>query len=122
MPFASTLVVGLIQASVLPDTIVARTLPVRGVFEYSAGINHAKTVLFDDDWLMVGSANSDNRSMRLNFELNVLVHAADAAADLEKMMREDFAASREVRLAELAHRPFSRRLLEAALRPLAPLL
>lgn len=38
MSFASTLVVGLIQASVLPDTIVARTLPVRGVFEYSAGI------------------------------------------------------------------------------------
>jgi len=38
MTFASTFVVGLIQALVLPDTIVARTMPVRGVFEYSSGI------------------------------------------------------------------------------------
>ena len=38
MTFASTLVAGLIQASVLPDTIVARTVPVRGIFEYSSGI------------------------------------------------------------------------------------
>jgi cardiolipin synthase len=93
-----------------------------GVFEYSSGINHAKTVLLDDEWLMVGSANSDNRSMRLNFELNVLVHAPEAARALESMMREDFAASREILLADFAERPFSRRLLEAALRPLAPLL
>ena len=92
------------------------------VFEYSAGINHAKAVLFDDGWLMVGSANSDNRSMRLNFELNVLAHAPEAAGQLEKMMREDFAASREVLLRDCLERPFGRRLLEAALRPLAPLL
>ena len=38
MPFASTLIVGLVQASVRPDTIVARTMPVRGIFEYSSGI------------------------------------------------------------------------------------
>ena len=38
MPFASTLVAAFIQASVLPDTIVARTVPVRGIFEYSSGI------------------------------------------------------------------------------------
>jgi cardiolipin synthase len=92
------------------------------VLEYSAGINHAKTVLFDDEWLMVGSANSDNRSMRLNFELNVLAHAPEAARELEQMMREDFAVSREVMLNEFTGRPFGRRLLEAALRPLAPLL
>lgn len=92
------------------------------VFEYSAGINHAKAVLFDDDWLMVGSANSDNRSMRLNFELNVLVHAPVAARALEKMMREDFAVSREIVPRDFAGRPLGARLVEAALRPLAPLL
>lgn len=92
------------------------------VFEYSAGINHAKAVLFDEDWLMVGSANSDNRSMRLNFELNVLVHASDAARQLEQMMNEDFAASREIQMDAFIRRPMARQLLEAALRPLAPLL
>ena len=92
------------------------------VFEYSHAINHAKAMIIDGDWLMVGSANSDNRSMRLNFELNLLVNAPREAADLEAMLTEDFAASREITLSDFARRPFSRRLLEAALRPLAPLL
>jgi cardiolipin synthase len=92
------------------------------VFEYSVGINHAKTILLDEDWIMVGSANSDNRSMRLNFELNVLVQAPKAALELEAMFTEDFAASREITLRDFLHRPWRRRLLEAALRPLAPLM
>ena len=37
------------------------------VFEYTAGTNHAKIVVADDQWAMVGSANLDYRSMRLNF-------------------------------------------------------
>lgn len=92
------------------------------VYEYSAGINHTKAVLFDDDWLMVGSANSDNRSMRLNFELNVLLHSPAAAAQLEEMMEADFAVSREMRLRDFTDLSLPRRLLEAALRPLAPML
>lgn len=92
------------------------------VFEYSVGINHAKSILVDDDWLMVGSANSDNRSMRLNFELNVLVQAPRAARELEQMLTEDYAASREITLHDFLHRPLRKRLAEAALRPFAPLL
>jgi cardiolipin synthase len=71
---------------------------------------------------MVGSANSDNRSLRLNFELNVLVQAPKAARELEAMLTEDFTASVEISLLDFLHRPLRRRLLEAALRPLAPLL
>ncbi|MES2570119.1 MAG: phospholipase D-like domain-containing protein, partial [Verrucomicrobiota bacterium] len=92
------------------------------VFEYSKAINHSKAILIDDDWILVGSANSDNRSMRLNFELNLLAHAPEQAAQLEEMLCEDFANSHEINWQEFAERPFSRRLLEAALRPLAPLL
>jgi cardiolipin synthase len=92
------------------------------IFEYSVGINHAKSILLDDDWVMVGSANSDNRSMRLNFELNVLVQSPAAARELDRMMGEDFAASHEISLRGFLPRPLGRRLLEAALRPLAPLL
>ena len=60
--------------------------------------------------------------MRLNFELNVLVAAPKAARELERMLAEDFAASREILLLDFLHRPLRQRLLEAALRPLAPLL
>lgn len=92
------------------------------VFEYSQAINHSKAILIDDEWLMIGSANSDNRSMRLNFELNLLVHCAEQARELERNMDQDFTASREITLDQFANRPFGARLIEAALRPLAPLL
>ncbi len=92
------------------------------VFEYSKALNHTKAILVDDDWLMVGSANSDNRSMRLNFELNLLCHAREQAGQLEAMLCEDFAASREVTLSDLARQTLGTRLLQATLRPLAPLL
>jgi cardiolipin synthase len=92
------------------------------VYEYSAGVNHAKAMLIDREWIMVGSANSDNRSMRLNFELNLLAHTRAEAERLEKVFVEDFAASREITFSDFTQRPFGRRLLEAALRPLAPLL
>ncbi len=91
------------------------------VFEYSKALNHTKAILVDEEWLMVGSANSDNRSMRLNFELNLLAHAREQAQQLEAMLGEDFAASREITLADLANQSLGTRLIEAALRPLAPL-
>lgn len=92
------------------------------VFEYSEAINHKKAMLLDENWLMIGSANSDNRSMRLNFELNLLAHAPAEAARLEKLLEGEFSNSREVKLESFRKRPLPRRLLEAALRPLAPLL
>jgi cardiolipin synthase len=92
------------------------------VFEFSEGINHKKAMLLDDEWLMIGSANSDNRSMRLNFELNLLAHAPGAAGELEALLLREFHVSEEIKLESFSKRPFGRRLLEAALRPLAPML
>jgi cardiolipin synthase len=92
------------------------------VFEYSEGINHKKAMLLDEDWLMVGSANSDNRSMRLNFELNLLAHAPQEAAKLEELLCREFEMSQEILLEKFSKRSLGQRLLEAALRPLAPML
>ena len=91
------------------------------VFEFKNGLHHAKSMLIDDRLVMIGSANCDNRSMRLNFELNVLADSPAAAEALEAMFREDFAASREIILEEFRRRPFSRRFLGALVRPLAPM-
>jgi cardiolipin synthase len=92
------------------------------VFEYSKAIHHSKTLLIDQEWLMVGSANSDNRSMRLNFELNLLLKSPEQAKELEHIFETDFAESREILPSDFAARPLHRRILESALRPLAPLL
>jgi cardiolipin synthase len=93
------------------------------IFEYERGINHAKVGLIDDEWLMVGSANFDIRSMRLNFELNVLVRDHARAAELHAVLCQDFDQdSHRIVLEEFQRRPYSQRFKESLLRPLAPLL
>jgi cardiolipin synthase len=93
------------------------------IFEYEKGINHAKVLLIDEKWLMVGSANFDIRSMRLNFELNVVVRDPERAAELEALLAHDFDLdSHPIVLEEFVLRPWSQRLKESLLRPLAPLL
>lgn len=92
------------------------------IFEYSAGVNHAKIAIADGRWGMVGSANLDYRSMRLNFELNLLFHSPDQNAVLTRIFEEDFALCQEIEAGAFNRRPFRRKFFEAALRPLSPLL
>ena len=92
------------------------------IFEYSVGINHAKIMLADDRWAMIGSANLDYRSMRLNFELNLLAYSADKNTELARILEHDFSLSLEIDPAVFAARPFRRKFAEAALRPLSPML
>jgi cardiolipin synthase len=93
------------------------------IYEYEKGINHAKVALIDDQWLMIGSANFDIRSMHLNFELNVLIRSPERAAELETVLRHDFDCdSHEVELAKFRQRPRMEKFKESLFRPLAPLL
>jgi cardiolipin synthase len=93
------------------------------IYEFDAGVNHAKCALLDDRWVMVGSANFDIRSMRLNFELNVLMRDPETASRLERVLAADFQqGSKQIILETFRHRPFRQRMVERALRPLAPLL
>jgi cardiolipin synthase len=92
------------------------------IFEYSIGTNHAKIAVADERWAMVGSANLDYRSMRLNFELNLLIRSPEHNAALAEILEHDFALSQEIDPAAFARRPFRQRLAEATLRPLSPTL
>jgi cardiolipin synthase len=92
------------------------------IFEYSAGTNHAKIAVADEHWAMVGSANLDYRSMRLNFELNLIFRSAEHNAALAGILERDFELSREIDPAKFGSRPAGQRWAEAAVRPLSPLL
>jgi cardiolipin synthase len=92
------------------------------IYEYEAGINHAKVALIDEEWLMVGSANLDARSMRLNFELNALVRDPATAADLERVLSRDFESSNRIVAEEFARRSRWQRWKESLVRPMSPLL
>src|SRR5207253_2681172 len=55
------------------------------IFEYSAGLLHAKTMVIDGVYSTVGSTNLDNRSFALNEELNVVFYNAALARRLEQV-------------------------------------
>jgi len=90
--------------------------------EYQPGIVHAKTLIADSQIALVGSANMDLRSFRLNFEVHALVHDATTAIRLRETFEDDLARSRRVDLDEWDSRPWSYRVKEGAARLVSPLL
>ncbi len=66
------------------------------IFRYEPGFQHQKVILVDDSFASVGTANLDNRSMRLNFEISVVVLCEGFAANVASMLEVDFARSREI--------------------------
>jgi cardiolipin synthase len=93
-----------------------------GLLEYSPGIVHAKTLVADGKVVLVGSANMDMRSFRLNFEVHALVHDPKTATILEDAFRTEAAASRRVDPADWRQRAWTLRIKEGAARLVSPLL
>jgi cardiolipin synthase A/B len=92
------------------------------VYQYAKGMMHAKVMLIDDEIASVGTANLDNRSMHLNFEVNCLIYTSQAVRRLEESFDRDFADSVQLDYRVYAARPFAGRLLENACRLLSPIL
>ena len=66
------------------------------VFRYQPGFLHQKVVLIDGEISAIGSANLDNRSFRLNFEVMLLTVDSAFAGEVEHMLEQDFALSLEL--------------------------
>jgi cardiolipin synthase len=90
-------------------------------YRYKNGFMHQKVVLVDDDFAAVGTANFDNRSFRLNFEITLAVADEEFAAGVEKMLNLDFERSRQVSAEELRKQPFWFRFAVQASRLMAPI-
>lgn len=90
------------------------------VWEYKARMLHSKTLVVDDHCAMIGTANFDNRSFRLNFEVSAVVYGPELARPLAAQFETDLHSSGAVR----ANRPqsFWRRLGDAIARLFSPLL
>ena len=82
------------------------------IFEYQAAMMHAKTVVVDSAWSIVGSANLDERSMELNEENVLGVADQDFARAIEHGVAADFERSREILLEEWQRRSLLRRGME----------
>ncbi|HUR94789.1 MAG TPA: phospholipase D-like domain-containing protein [Gemmatimonadales bacterium] len=83
------------------------------IYEFQPAMMHAKTVVIDDGWSIVGSANMDERSMELNEENIVGITDEPFAQALAKGLEADFTRSKEVQLDEWRRRPLWKRGMEA---------
>jgi cardiolipin synthase len=83
---------------------------------------HTKLLLVDDEYALVGSANLDPRSLRLNFEFNLEVYDRELAASLGRHFDDALTRSRPVTLEEVDGRPLPRKLLDATAKLFSPYL
>lgn len=91
------------------------------VYEYGPRMLHTKAMLCDADLAIIGSANFDHRSFRLNFEISMLFRDRGVARELEALLEGEIADSQPVR--NERNRSFWRhRLPEAVARLMSPLL
>ncbi len=92
------------------------------VFRYKPGFLHQKVVLVDDIAASIGSANLDNRSFRLNFEITVLTVDRSFAREVEQMLLADFAHSFEIDSEDYRGASFPRRMAMHVARLFSPIL
>jgi cardiolipin synthase len=92
------------------------------IYEYQPAILHAKTMVVDEDWATVGSANMDVRSFRLNFEVNAVIYGSTFTGQLAKVFETDLTSAREVCPEELQRKPLGQRTAEGLARILSPVL
>ena len=92
------------------------------IYAQPAPFVHTKFMVVDRSWSLIGSANLDPRSLRLNFELDLEVYDLQFAALLEQRCAATLALSREITLAEMDGRPLPVKLRDAAAKLFSPYL
>jgi cardiolipin synthase A/B len=90
-------------------------------YRYTNGFLHEKAMLIDRSAATVGTANFDNRSFRLNFEITAVMTDTTFVGQVERMFEEDFAHSRPVAPDEYTGKPFWFKLAVRLARLTAPI-
>ena len=90
------------------------------IYRYQGGFLHQKVMLIDGRMATVGTANLDNRSFRLNFEITAFVSDGKFIGEVSEMLEADFANSTEVKVEEFTEKPFLFRAACRAARLTAP--
>jgi cardiolipin synthase len=91
-------------------------------YRFLPGFMHHKVILVDDDLAAVGTANFDNRSIRLNFEIMLLFANRAFARAVSDMFESDFTVCRQVRASDTADRSFWFHFAVRLARLMAPVL
>ncbi|HEY2987451.1 MAG TPA: cardiolipin synthase [Candidatus Binatia bacterium] len=82
------------------------------IYEYTAALMHAKTMVVDGVWATIGSTNFDNRSFALNEEVNLTIYDGGAAERLEAIFHDDLKYSRKITYEEWEARGLKEKFFE----------
>jgi cardiolipin synthase len=92
------------------------------LFEYQPRVLHAKSLVVDDRYAMVGSANLDVRSFKINFELTTFVASSEFNDQLAGVFESDLRQCREVDFSDVAARSSFSNMADALAHLTSPLL
>jgi len=91
-------------------------------YAYQPGFLHEKVMLIDNNVATVGTANFDNRSFRLNFEVTAIIVDAQFGKEMAAMFEQDFAHAVPIDADDIEKKPFWWRLGVNLSRLAAPVL
>ncbi len=80
------------------------------IYEYQPSMMHAKTVLIDDHWVSLGSANFDPRSFWSNDELNITTAQPFLSQNIEQFLVKGFAESDCIQYQDWKRRPLEEKI------------
>ncbi len=84
--------------------------------------DHSKLMIVDGHWVLLGSANWDARSLRLNFEMNVECYGREFAGEMQAVLAQKISVAREMTQAEVDGRSYPAKLRDATARLFSPYL
>lgn len=92
------------------------------IAEFHGGLLHTKSMLVDRRIAVFGSVNLDQRSLRLNFEISLIVYNETFCANLQKLIESYLQQSNLVNPVSWAKRSRWRLILENVVQLMSPLL
>ena len=92
------------------------------IHAFEGGLLHTKSIAVDGEVALFGTANFDMRSLWLNYEVSILVHAGSFAREVRALQERYLEASRPLLLLPWEKRPIGHRLLVSVMRLMSPLL
>jgi cardiolipin synthase len=84
------------------------------IYEYQPAMIHAKILIVDGKWSVVGSTNFDNRSFELNDEVNLAAFDGNMATSLTRNFEDDLKSCHKLTYDEWKHRSLLERVGEFA--------
>ncbi|HUB68113.1 MAG TPA: phospholipase D-like domain-containing protein [Candidatus Methylacidiphilales bacterium] len=92
------------------------------VWLHPGSFDHSKLMVVDGAWMLIGSANWDARSLRLNFEFGMECYSAEFGRQMEQLAQTHLAESRPLTLEQIDARPLPVKLRDGFARLFAPYL